>query len=79
MANTKSSLLNQTVQAATFALREYFRPIVFAMRILKLGPVPAATEVSGADRVSLETAKGTLPASSRSGGQAERLHKDTPL
>jgi hypothetical protein len=39
MANPKPFLI-QTVQTASFALREYFRPLVVAGRFLKSGLIP---------------------------------------
>ena len=56
MANTESSLLNRTAQAATFAFWEYFRPLVFVVRFLKRAPVPSATpEPAVPDRATLKS------------------------
>lgn len=46
MAETKSFLI-QTRQAASFALREYFRPLVIACRFLKSKVVAAFPAETG--------------------------------
>src|SRR5438874_2679657 len=53
-----NNLFTETAGAASFAFREYFRPLVFAARILRLTVAPSESPAS--DEPSLTCAKAIL-------------------